>query len=78
MERHPDEGDALRNKLIRIMKSVGNAGMVASELMFVLCKKSGTSFDMFQVKVLDRETEELRGLRDRQEGRDCSQQTLFQ
>ncbi|KAJ1374549.1 hypothetical protein KIN20_037257 [Parelaphostrongylus tenuis] len=38
--RRPDEGDSLRNKIIRVMMSPTFSKDLASEFMFVLCKKS--------------------------------------
>ncbi|VDM57707.1 unnamed protein product [Angiostrongylus costaricensis] len=38
--RRPEEGDSLRNKIIRVMMSPTFSKDLASEFMFVLCKKS--------------------------------------
>lgn len=39
--RRPDEGETLRNKVIRVMMSPVFSKDLASEFMFVLCKRSG-------------------------------------
>ncbi|CAI4221812.1 unnamed protein product [Auanema sp. JU1783] len=38
--RRPEEGETMRNKLVRLMMNVHNINQLASELMFVLCKRS--------------------------------------
>ncbi|ETN74871.1 hypothetical protein NECAME_12682, partial [Necator americanus] len=38
--RRPDEGETLRNKVIRVMMSPAFSKDLASEFMFVLCKRS--------------------------------------
>ncbi|KAK6058519.1 hypothetical protein COOONC_03911 [Cooperia oncophora] len=38
--RRPDEGDSLRNKIVRVMMSPAFSKDLASEFMFVLCKRS--------------------------------------
>jgi hypothetical protein len=41
VERPPDEGNSLRNRLIRVMgKSAGECKKLIAEFLFVLCKRS--------------------------------------
>lgn len=44
VERRPDEGAALRNRLIRLMMSISSSGDLAAEFVFILCKKSVNRF----------------------------------
>lgn len=41
VDRPPEEGDTLRNKIVRLMQAVTNVNYLASELLFILCKRSG-------------------------------------
>ncbi|CAD5227095.1 unnamed protein product [Bursaphelenchus xylophilus] len=41
VERPPEEGNAFRNKMIRVMtKSVGNVKRLVADFLFILCKRS--------------------------------------
>uniref|UniRef100_A0A0R3RWG3 Synembryn n=1 Tax=Elaeophora elaphi TaxID=1147741 RepID=A0A0R3RWG3_9BILA len=40
VERRPDDGAELRNRMIRLMMSVSNIQDLAAEFIFILCKKS--------------------------------------
>uniref|UniRef100_A0A915PQA7 Synembryn n=1 Tax=Setaria digitata TaxID=48799 RepID=A0A915PQA7_9BILA len=44
VERRPDEGAKLRNRLIRLMMSISNTQDLAAEFIFILCKKSVDRF----------------------------------
>ncbi len=37
----PEEGDSLRNKLVKLMTSVTDVKDVAAEFLYVLCKRNG-------------------------------------
>ncbi len=41
VQRRPEEGTELRNRLVRLMMSGSSARDLAAEFLFVLCKRSG-------------------------------------
>ncbi|KAK6108341.1 Guanine nucleotide exchange factor synembryn family protein [Brugia pahangi] len=44
VERRPDDGAELRNRMIRLMMSISNTQDLAAEFIFILCKKSVNRF----------------------------------
>ncbi|EFO26882.1 synembryn [Loa loa] len=44
VERRPDDGIELRNRMIRLMMSISNIQDLAAEFIFILCKKSVNRF----------------------------------
>ncbi|KAM3717190.1 Synembryn [Dirofilaria immitis] len=44
VERRPDDGAELRNRMVRLMMSISNTQDLAAEFIFILCKKSVNRF----------------------------------
>lgn len=44
IERRPDDGTELRNRMIRLMMSISNTQDLAAEFIFILCKKNVNRF----------------------------------